>query len=131
MNQLPEHIISDRFARHVGIEPWWDPEREAWSARLRPAEHHLNGMGVVQGGALFTLADFAFAIACNSDGRVSVAVQASISFLAPASVETGYIYARIREISRRRTVSVYEISLRDEGGNRICQFSGTALRLNR
>ena len=70
--------------------------------RLRP--DHLNGVGVVQGGAVFTLADFAFAVASNSHGTVAVALDVTITF-ARAS-RTGVLTAEAVEESVSRRVGM-------------------------
>ena len=92
--------------------------------RLRP--DHLNGVGVVQGGAVFTLADFAFAVASNSHGTVAVALDVSITF-ARASVR-GVLTAEAREESLSRRVSVCNVRVTDAAGQAVAFFRGTAFR---
>ena len=71
----------DRFAAGAGIRlVECGPGRAVARMALRPG--HLNGVDVAQGGAVFTLADFAFAVACNSHGPVALAIDVSVSFLA-------------------------------------------------
>ena len=55
----------DQFAKHVGIELVEAAKGKA-KVRLKIKEHHLNGINLVHGGAIFSLADFAFAVASNS-----------------------------------------------------------------
>lgn len=96
---------------------------------MKIEDRHLNGLDVAHGGVLFTLADYAFAIASNSGGRTSTGIQASMSFLAPVLAGT-VLWASIREISRRKTLSVYEIELRNEtNGEPVALFTGTAFRV--
>ena len=59
---------------------------------------HLNGYRTVQGGAIFTLADFAFAAASNAHGTVAVAINVSINFLKAGT--TGTLQAEAREVAR-------------------------------
>ncbi len=92
--------------------------------RLRP--DHLNGVGVVQGGAVFTLADFAFAVASNSHGTVAVALDVSITF-ARAS-RTGVLTAEAVEESVSRRVSVCNVKVTDGRGEVVALFRGTAFR---
>ncbi len=92
--------------------------------RLRPG--HLNGVGVVQGGAVFTLADFAFAIASNSHGTVAVALDVSITFARAA--RTGVLTAEAVEEAMSRRVSVCSVRVTDEAGEVVALFRGTAFR---
>jgi acyl-CoA thioesterase len=92
--------------------------------RLRP--DHLNGVGVVQGGAVFTLADFAFAVASNSHGTVAVALDVAITFARAA--RTGVLVAEAREESVSRRVSVCNVRVTDAAGEVIALFRGTAFR---
>lgn len=92
--------------------------------RLRPA--HLNGVGVAQGGAVFTLADFAFAAASNSHGTVAVALDTSITFARAA--RTGVLTAEAREESVSRRVSVCTVRVTDGRGEVVALFRGTAFR---
>ena len=81
---------------------------------LRPA--HMNGVAVAQGGAVFTLADFAFAAACNSHGTVAVALDVSITFARAAT--KGPLTAEAQEESLSRRVSVCNVRVTDGRGER-------------
>jgi acyl-CoA thioesterase len=87
---------------------------------------HINGVGLVHGGALFTLADFAFAAAANSHVEVAVAINASISYL--KGIKTGTLYAEAEEISNSRKISVYTIKVTDEAGRLIAMYQGMAYK---
>ncbi|MFA5689337.1 MAG: hotdog fold thioesterase [Kiritimatiellales bacterium] len=128
--ELAEHLKHDRFIEHVGIERFLC-DNGTWSARLTVEPKHLNGLGIIQGGAVFTLADHAFAIASNTDDRTSVGLQTSMSFLAPAK-EGDMLTAHVREVSRRRTVSLYEVEIvNEQSGDLIALFTGTAYTLHK
>lgn len=92
--------------------------------RLRP--EHLNGVGVAQGGAIFTLADFAFAAASNSHGTVAVALDVSITFARAAT--KGVLTAEAVEESMSRRVSVCNVRVTDGEGRPVAFFRGTAFR---
>lgn len=83
---------------------------------LRP--DHMNGVNICQGGVLFTLADFAIASACNYTEAPVVVGEMSISFC--KSAKTGKIIAEAREISRSRSTTVGEATVRDESGKVLC-----------
>ncbi len=126
-----EHIKSfferDLFAKHCGIE-LVDVGPGTARVRMTVRPHHLNGVRTVHGGALFTLADFAFAVACNSHGTVAVAAQASITFLRPATA--GTLTAEASEVSLGPKLASYLINITDESGTLVATFQGLAYRKN-
>jgi acyl-CoA thioesterase len=87
---------------------------------------HQNGLGSVHGGAIFTLADLAFAAACNSHGTVAVAVNANIYYVKAAT--SGTLYADARETSLGGKIATYAIDVTDEKGALIATFQGLAYR---
>jgi acyl-CoA thioesterase len=118
-------LARDRWAAAAGAK--LVEIREGYArARLRLAPVHLNGVGVAQGGAVFTLADFAFAAASNSHGTVAVALDTSITF-ARAAVR-GVLTTEAREDSLSRRVSVCSVRVTDERGQVVALFRGTAFR---
>lgn len=116
-----ELMNNDRFARFVGIELVESGDGCA-VAQMRVEERHLNGVDLVQGGAIFTLADFAFAAASNSKGFVTVGINASISYF--KSPRGKVITAKAREISPGRKICGYEVDVIDENGDLVAKFSG-------
>lgn len=115
----------DRFASHAGITLLDVSEGRA-RARLQVSPMHLNGVGIVQGGAVFTLADFAFAAASNSRGRVAVAIDVSISFV--KAVSGGVLTADAREEALSERISTCVVRVTDEAGELVALFKGTAYR---
>jgi acyl-CoA thioesterase len=93
---------------------------------MRLRDEHLNGVAVAQGGAVFTLADFAFAAASNSHGTVAVALDTSITFARAAT--KGVLTAEAREESLSRRTSVCNVRVTDGEGKVIALFRGTAFR---
>ena len=93
-------------------------------AQMKIEPRHQNGIGIVQGGAIFTLADFAFAVAANSAGRVAVGVNTNISYLKAA--RSGTLWAEATEISRSRRISTCTVRVTDDAGELIALFQGTA-----
>src|SRR5689334_14329391 len=116
---------ADRFAARAGIRLL--ALRPGYArAAMRLSPEHLNGVGIAQGGALFTLADLAFAAAANSHGAVAVALDVSITFV--RGLSTGTLTAEAREVSRSRRVSVCEVAVKGRGGVLVALFRGTAYR---
>ncbi|MBP8259876.1 MAG: PaaI family thioesterase [Verrucomicrobia bacterium] len=122
---LRQFFLRDQFARHAGIE-LIDAGPGCATARMALGPQHLNGLGTVHGGAIFTLADFTFAVAANSHGPASVAINVSISFLKAA--KAGTLEAVAREIQVNPRLGHYTVEVRDESGQLIAVFNGMAYR---
>ena len=125
MGNLERFFKNDRFAERSNIELLSVSPGQA-RAKMTLHTHHLNGYGTVQGGAIFTLADFAFAAASNSHGTVAVAINVSITFM--KAVQTGSLWAEAREVSRNFKLSSYTVEVKDDQGELIALFQGLAYR---
>lgn len=123
MEEIREFFKRDKFARHCGIKLLEVSEGMA-KTEMEIKEEHLNGVNTVHGGAIFTLADFTFAVAANSYGQITVAINASITYM--KAVTSGKITAEAREISRNPKLSTYTINVYDESGDVIAIFQGLA-----
>jgi len=125
MTDLLGFFRRDRFAALAGAR--LVEARPGFArARMRVGPSHLNGVDVAQGGAVFTLADLAFAAACNSHGTVAVAVNASISFVKAAG--PGWLTAEAREVSLSPRLSSVTVHVRDRAGGLVAVFQGLAYR---
>jgi len=89
---------------------------------------HMNAVGAVQGGAIYTLADSAFAIASNlrhmaeNDGRHTVSQSASISYLSAGNAGST-LYAEAQKIGGGKRTSVYRIDVKDNDGRMIASMT--------
>ncbi|MBU1230077.1 MAG: PaaI family thioesterase [Proteobacteria bacterium] len=115
----------DRLCRCLGIEVT-DIGHGTASTRMVIEEKHLNGADVVQGGAIFTLADLAFGAAANSHGTLALGINMSISYTRPGI--SGVLTAHAHETSAAGPLSTYVVDIRDEAGETIATFQGTAYR---
>lgn len=117
------------FARTVGVGiDGWGP---GWAqAVLRSTEQHGNVLGTVHGGAMFSLADAAFEVACNSWGRVAVALDMTAHHAAEAAVGA-VLRAVAVEVTRSRRVASYRIEVADERGEVKAWYQATAYRTAR
>jgi acyl-CoA thioesterase len=89
----------------------------------------VNGHGVCHGGIVFALGDSAFAFACNSYNDSTVAAAASIDFL--IAVRAGdELTAEATEVWRTRRNGIYEISIRNQRGERVALFRGRSYRVD-
>lgn len=91
--------------------------------RMRVTEAMTNGHKTCHGGFIFTLADSAFAFACNSYNQRAVAQMASITFLAPAFAGD-LLRAEAREVARTGRSGLYDIRVSNQDGAAIAEFRG-------
>jgi len=122
---LKSFFRKDLFAEFVGIELLEAGDGRA-TARLELRDHHRNGLGLVHGGAIFTLADLAFAAAVNSRGRAAVAIHCSISYL--KAVQGDLLLAEAEEVSCGPKIAAYTIRITEDSGEMISLFEGMAYR---
>jgi acyl-CoA thioesterase len=117
----------DRASQSLGIRllavrPGW--ARVAMTVR----PDMLNGHDVCHGGIVFSLADSAFAFACNSYNESTVAAAAAIDFL--AAVRLGdELTAEAAELWRTRRNGIYEITVSNQRGERVALFRGRSYRI--
>lgn len=91
-------------------------------------EDMVNGHRICHGGLIFTLADSAFAFACNSHGDNTVAASASIDFLAPGKLGDA-LEAVAKEIWKAGRSGLYEVTVTNQSGERIALFRGRSHRI--
>ena len=120
---LKEFFKRDRFAAEAGCELL---EVSEGYARMLVTPRHLNGGDVCQGGALFTLADLAFAAAVNSHLQLTFSTTSNITFI--RSVSEGYVYAEAHEIVNHHRMPFAEVRLTDEQGSLLAIFTSSGYR---
>ena len=125
MDKLFKLLQNDKFAKLSGIQLVEIGEGTA-TAKMKITQNHLNAVGSIQGGALFTLADLVFAAASNSRGKIAVSLDANINFI--KAVSEGELTAIATEVFLRRTVSGYRVDIFDENKELVAVFSSTAYR---
>jgi acyl-CoA thioesterase len=96
---------------------------------MRVRADMLNGHRTCHGGLLFSLADSAFAFACNSYGDTAIAVSASIDFLLPAR-EADDLTAIARELWRSKRSGIYEVIVTNQYGQQVALFRGRSQRID-
>lgn len=120
-------FAQDRYAALTGVEIV-AADKGYCKAKLEIEERHLNGADVVQGGAIFTLADLAFAVASNSHGQLALAININISFLKGKS--SGTLYAEATEVDPPKRLGAYDVLITDENDAIIARFNGMVYRKN-
>lgn len=89
------------------------------------AKHHTNGHGICHGGYIFTLADSAFAFACNSYNRIAVAQHNTITYVAPGRLGDR-LTAAGREVARYGRSGIYDVTVSDQSGRLVAEFRGVS-----
>ena len=126
MEVIKKVLQHDKFCTEtVGIELIEIRPGEA-KAGLEIKDSHLNGLGIVQGGVIFTLADFALAAASNSHGTAAVLINGNISYL--KAVSQGVLFAEAKEDSLNHKLASYTIKITNEGGELIALMQATVYR---
>lgn len=117
---------NDRFANLVGLDI---QEVKLGYARVTMTveEKHLNSLDITQGGAIFTLADTAFALASNSHGKTAVALNMSINFLKATKLGS-VLTATATEEKVTRSTGMYRMEVTDESGELVCLAEGLVFR---
>ena len=126
LEKVAQHMRQDPFARFLGIELLELCEGYS-KMTLTVEEQMLNFHGVPHGGVIFSLADAAFAAACNSYGQVAVALHVDVSFLAAVEVGTRLTAEATEEHLGGRT-GLYRLAVTKEDGTLVALCHGTAYR---
>ncbi|MFA5537055.1 MAG: PaaI family thioesterase [Bacillota bacterium] len=122
---LTKSIENDRFAAYNGIK-LVEIKPGFAVAEMEINENHLNGVDLVHGAAIFSLADYAFAAASNSKGVVTVSVNASIAYF--KSPKGPRLVAEAEEISSSKKLCNYNIDIFDENKELVARFIGTGYK---
>ncbi len=122
---INEFFKGDKFADFAGVKLLETGNGYA-KASMEIQPMHLNGGGVCQGGAIFTLADLAFAAATNSHAQLTFSINSNINFF--KSVSKGILYAEAREVFNHKKLSNCEVTVTNEEGELIATFGGTGFR---
>lgn len=119
-------LETDAFSNWLGIETI--EIKEGYSKiKMTVRSEMMNGLGIVHGGIAFSLADSAFAFACNNRNNLSVALDTSINFLKPVHVGDTLIAEAI-EIHNGRSTGLYQINIINQHQLTIAVFKGTCFR---
>ena len=122
-------LAKDEFSRWLGIESIEiAPARSTLRMKVRP--EMVNGFGVSHGGIVYSLADSALAFACNTHGRVTVAIENSIGY--PQAVVVGDTLTAIaEEESATNKLGFYRVVVRNQQDVVVATFRGTVYKTQR
>ena len=123
---ITEVLRKDLFSQWLGIEIL--NIKEGYSKiQMTVRDEMMNGLGVVHGGIAFSLADSAFAFACNNRNNLSLALDTSINFtksVMPGDVLT----AEAKEVHNGRSTGLYLVTVSNQKGEQVAIFKGTCFR---
>ena len=126
VNHMMEH---DAFSRWLGISIL--EIREGYSRiRMTIRPEMVNGFGIIHGGIAFSMADSAFAFACNNRNVLSVALDTSINFIKPVHVDDVLI-AEATELHNGKSTGLYHINITNQKEHLIAQFKGLCYRTDK
>jgi acyl-CoA thioesterase len=128
--EVVDHMMKyDLFSQWLGVEVL--AVKEGYSKiKMTVRKEMINGFGIVHGGIAFSLADSAFAFACNNRNNLSVALDTSINFTRPVQVDD-VLTAETREIHNGKSTGLYHITITNQHEHIVAIFKGTCFRTNR
>ena len=129
-NTVVSHMMEhDLFSQWLGIEVL--EVKEGYSKiKMLVRKEMINGFGIVHGGIAFSLADSAFAFACNNRNVLSVALDTSINFLKPVQV-ADVLIAEAKELHNGKSTGLYHIAITNQKEHLVAQFKGLCYRTDK
>lgn len=128
--KVVDHMMQyDRFSQWLGIEVL-DVQTGSSCIRMKVREEMVNGFGIAHGGVAFSLADSAFAFACNNRNQLSVALDTSINFTKEVRVGD-VLTATAKEEHNGRSTGLYTIRIVNQENKLVAQFKGLCYRTDK
>jgi acyl-CoA thioesterase len=133
-NELAANVVThmmqhDLFSQWLGISVL-DIKEGHSKIQMTVRKEMINGFGIVHGGIAFSLADSAFAFACNNRDVLSVALDTSINFLKPVHVDDVLI-AEATELHNGKSTGLYHINITNQHEHLVAQFKGLCYRTDK
>jgi acyl-CoA thioesterase len=130
-DQLAQQVVNhmmlhDQFSQWLGITVV-DIKEGYSKINMLVREEMVNGFGIIHGGIAFSLADSAFAFACNNRNNLSVALDTSINFTKPVQVGD-ILTAEAKENHNGRSTGLYFITITNQKNETVAHFKGTCFR---
>ncbi len=128
--KVVDHMMEhDLFSQWLGVEVL--EVKEGYSRiKMTVRKEMINGFGIVHGGIPFSLADSAFAFACNNRNVLSVALDTSINFTKPVHVDD-VLTAEAKELHNGRSTGLYHINITNQNDHLVAQFKGLCYRTDK
>ena len=121
--------------QHDGFSKWLGIEiieiKEGYSKiKMKIRAEMVNGFGIIHGGIAFSLADSAFAFACNNRNVLSVALDTSINFIKPVHIGDE-LTAEAKELHNGKSTGLYHISISNQNNHEVAVFKGLCYRTDK
>jgi acyl-CoA thioesterase len=128
--QVVNHMMeNDLFSQWLGIKVL--AVKEGYSKIIMTVRPEMvNGFGIVHGGIVFSLADSAFAFACNNRNQLSVALDTSINFIKPVQVGD-VLEAEAIEMHNGKSTGLYTITITNQKEQVVAIFKGLCYRTDK
>ena len=126
---VDEMMKTDAFSQWLGIEVL-EVKEGSCKLKMIVREEMVNGFGIVHGGVTFSFADSALAFASNGYGRLSVALECSISYPNPVRIGDE-LTATAEEVSISNKIGIYHISVTNQDDKLTGAFKGTVYRTSK
>lgn len=132
MNSVNPSSVVKHMMENDFFSQWMNVEvlevKEGYSRiRMTIRNEMVNGFGIVHGGIPFSLADSAFAFACNNRNNLSVALDVTITFTRAVNIGD-VLTAEAREVHNGRSTGVYLITVTNQKDEQVALFKGTCFR---
>lgn len=127
LEEIREKFRSDTYASQTTGIVITDAQKGYGRVELELDERHVNGQGGVMGGAIFTLADYAFAVASNTGQECTVTVDTSIHFMSAPKGKK--LIAESRALKSGRTLCYFQTEITDELGTPVATATATGARV--
>jgi acyl-CoA thioesterase len=119
---------SDKFAEYLGLE-MLSAAQGSSAAKLDIKPHHLNGAGIVHGGAIYSLAVWALALAANSadiGSDICVGTGGTINYV--SNVSQGTLYACAKPVHIGKHIVTYQVTVTGDNERIIAVLQGSGYR---
>lgn len=126
---VAQMMQNDLFSQWLGIEVL--AIKEGYSKiKMTVRKEMINGFGIVHGGIAFSLADSAFAFACNNRNTLSVALDTAINFIKPVHIDD-VLTAEAKELHNGKSTGLYHITISNQKEHIVAVFKGTCFRTDK
>jgi acyl-CoA thioesterase len=130
----PQQVVDrmmkdDLFSQWLGIEVL-DIKEGYSKIKMTVRKEMINGLGIVHGGIPFSLADSAFAFACNNRNVLSVALDTSINFIKPVHADD-VLTAEAKELHNGKSTGLYQVEITNQKNHLVAQFKGLCYRTDK
>ena len=126
LQQIKKKMSKDNYAALTGVEIIKAAPGYAMT-KLIITEQHLNAAGVVQGGAIFTLADYALAAAANYGAQTALVIECQLSFI--SSARGGILWAETEQLADSKSFGSYAVRVTNEQSQLIAQYYGRVYKM--